>query len=177
MKRDLKMFLSSQSTHISVIQKHLLEGHEISECKQHVKDVTRHLLFVLPGNGRQTQCMMSLIPFFYVLLCHLVAHSKNNMSNRCSYRITVWVDWLLSKTIIPVTSWIKAAELMREANWKKKMASGEICDVTSYMRSSVKVFMLKPGILSVSCCSRCFSSRSTYTTATTVTMKCVNKKT
>lgn len=78
------MFPSSQSTHISVIQKHLLEGHEISECKQHVKDVTRHLLFVLPGDGRQTHCMMSLITFFYVLLCHLVAHSKNNMSNRCS---------------------------------------------------------------------------------------------
>lgn len=33
--------------------------------------------------------------------------------------------------------------------------------VTSYMSNSLKVSMLKPGILSISCCSRYFSSRST----------------
>lgn len=49
------MFYGLQTTHSSVFQKHLLKSHEVSECEQHVKDVTWHLLFVLPAGGREKQ--------------------------------------------------------------------------------------------------------------------------
>lgn len=42
------------TTHSSVLQKHLLEGYEVSERQQHIKDVTWHLLFVLPADRRKT---------------------------------------------------------------------------------------------------------------------------
>lgn len=52
----------SQTTHRSVFQKHLLEGHEVSKGQQHVKDVTWHLVFVLPADEREMYSVFSLIP-------------------------------------------------------------------------------------------------------------------
>lgn len=45
----------SKTTHSFVFQKHLLEGHEVSERQQHVKDVIWHLLFVLPADQPETK--------------------------------------------------------------------------------------------------------------------------
>lgn len=95
-----------------------------------------------------------------VLSCHLVASCNIIFvrHNRCIKQTTVWAEWLLSMTrLMSPDEW----SCCKRENSQNKMASGESRDVTSYMSSSMKVFMLKPGILSISCCSRCFSSRST----------------
>lgn len=148
-KRSFEMCSSSQTTHSSVLQEHLLEGNEVNECQQQVKDVTWHLLFGFPADGRDTYCPVNLITF----QCTSVPPSGLWQNNICYthqvYRTNNCMSWWVA---------LKTARI----KWPSS------CDVTSHVSRSMKVFMLKPGILSISCCSRCFSSRSTYTTAMSI---------
>lgn len=78
----------------------------------------------------------------------------NFTSNRCTEQTSVWADWFFQ--------WHHLHHQLNFCGWVNVWGKySESCNVTSYMSWSMKLFMLKPGILSISCCSRCFSSRST----------------
>lgn len=138
---NFKHCLNLYTTHSSVFLKHLFKGHEVSERQQHVEDVTWDFLFMLPVV--ETKNTENHILFLMVPLHHLVAWNISHCRATGASNTQVW------------------AYCCCECKW----TSWHHDDI-SYISSSMKAFMLKSGILSISCCSRCFSRRSTYTTFT-----------
>lgn len=102
MKRGFNM-----TTHSSVLQKHLLEGYEVSERQQHIKDVTWHLLFVLPADRRKT---LWISTHFQCTAMPPSGPLQNNISEAQQVHQTNYcVSWLVAfSDTIYVTYWIQS---------------------------------------------------------------------